>query len=430
MLENAIIESERQVVGITIRDPSAFDVADLMPTHFADKACRTVWLVLATLRDANLPIDEARFTREARRQGVVDDIGGLAGIANLVSKAGSAGSFQAYVDDVRRGHELRRLRSLADSLAASTCDPSADPATIRAQIDAELHTAVECVGVARSVSEIMKDVIRDMGSEDTRAGVPSGFPSYDGATAGGFHPGELIIIAARPSVGKSALAVGMGLHAALHRRRVLFVSLEMTSGDIALRVLASETGEKLPRLRAGKGDRQRAEEVAAEFDEVPFLLWSGRGVDLDQLRGVCRLEQARGGLDAIFVDYIGLVKPADRRKPRWEAVTETSNALKTLALTLNVPVIALCQLNRDAEGETPKLSHLRESGAIEQDADVVMLLDRERDSSTASLNVAKIRNGRTGPFDLHFDGAAFKFSEMPDDCGPVAPHEDFVEFAR
>jgi replicative DNA helicase len=113
----------------------------------------------------------------------------------------------------------------------------------------------------------------------------------------------------------------------------------------------------------------------------------------------------------VIVDYIGLIKPTDKRKPRWETVTETSNAIKSLALSLGVPIIALCQLNRDAEGETPKLSHLRESGAIEQDADVVVLLDRHRDSIDAKLHIAKIRNGCTGVIHLRFDGAAFKFSE-------------------
>ena len=113
----------------------------------------------------------------------------------------------------------------------------------------------------------------------------------------------------------------------------------------------------------------------------------------------------------MIVDYIGLVRPSDARKPRWEAMTAISGELKSLALDLGIPVVVLCQLNRDAEGERPKLSHLREAGAIEQDADIVWLLQRDRDASDAVLHVAKIRNGRTGRIDLSFDGAACKFRE-------------------
>lgn len=427
---NQTSDAERQVVGIVLREPSTFDQADLMPNHFADFACRAAWEILTTLRDAGqLTGDVAMFVREANRWGVMSEIGGAGAVAGLVANAGLTSSITIHADDVRRQSELRRLRALGESLLDRASDPHADPTAIRAKLDAELHIAAECREVARPISEVMADVIRDTGNRTELPGVATGFPTLDHETAGGLQPGEMVILAARPSVGKSALAVGMAMHAALHKHRVLFISLEMKSEDIALRVLAGETGEPFQRLRAGQGDRANAARVASSFDEVPFLLWSARDVDLDRLRGVCRLEQSRGGLEAVFVDYIGLIRPADRRKPRWEAVTETSNALKSMALTLNVPVVALCQLNRDAEGEESKLSHLRESGSIEQDADMVLLLDRERNSSSATLKVAKIRNGRTGPIDLSFDGQAFKFSEMSDDFDAPEPHPEFADYA-
>lgn len=423
------IDAERQVVGIVLREPSAFDHAELMPNHFAEGACQAAWEILTALRDAGqLTGDTTIFVREAKRWGVLGKIGGAAAVARFVTEAGSSTSITVHADDVRRGSELRRLRALAESLLERVNEPSADLGAIRAKLDADLHTSAECRATARPIAEVMADVLRNSESQTELPGVPTGIPSLDHETAGGLQPGELIVLAARPSVGKSALAVGMAMHAALLGHRVLLISLEMRSEDIALRVLASETGEPLQRLRAGKGDRYRAATVAAEFDEVPFLLWSGRDIDLDRLRGVCRLEQSRGGLAAVFVDYIGLIRPTNSRKPRWEAVTETSNALKSMALTLNIPVVALCQLNRDAEGEKSKLSHLRGSGAIEQDADIVLLLDRDRQSTSATLRLAKIRNGRTGEIDLSFDGPAFKFSEMSDEFDALQPHEEFAAY--
>jgi replicative DNA helicase len=302
---------------------------------------------------------------------------------------------------------LAVLEDAVQSLGAA----GADVALVMSRVEAKLSATTGPDAGVKSLEELVADLVAAAGRQTVAsAGIETGLSSFDQAT-GGLHPGELVIVAARPSVGKSALAATIGLNASLASHRVLFVSLEMTGRDIAARMLAGESGESFAAIRSGAAEPRKLESASSAFVGLPFRIWSGRKLTTERLRAVSRLEQSRDGLDVIIVDYIGLIEPADRRKPRWEAVTEISSDLKSLALSLQVPVIALCQLNRDAEGEQPKLSHLRESGAIEQDADIVALLHRDRDSSEATLNIAKIRNGKPGAIDLRFDQRGTRFSE-------------------
>lgn len=429
-------EHERQLAGLALLDPSVIvNASDVTPEQFTDNACRAVWTILCRLRDAGqLTRDIKVIAREAKLQSastpkksdsrtLFDEIGGNAGFLELTHNAGLSSSVPLHVSDIKREHALQRLRDFAASIRHLCEERDADPAAILQRVDAELHACVETAGRAELIAEVMANFIQTMDEGETRSGIPTGIPSFDVATGGGLHRGEMIVVAARPSIGKSALAAGMAIHAAEQGFRTLFVSLEMPSRDIVLRVMAGRSGESMKKLRSGEADRSRVEQVAGQFADVPLSLWSGRQVSIEQIHGICRLQQARGGLDVVFVDYIGLVRPMDGRKPRWEAVTETSNALKSMALSLDIPVVALCQLNRDAEGVEASLSDLRDSGAIEQDADVVALLNRPRDSSAAVLNVAKIRNGMTGPIDLKFNGAKFEFSEPATDSRTQALRE-------
>jgi len=206
------------------------------------------------------------------------------------------------------------------------------------------------------------------------------------------------------------------MHNARQIRPVLFVSLEMTSHDIALRAVAGHTGIDGRELRAGRVTREEraaARSYAESIETLPLFLWSARAATVAKIRAGVRVQRATHGVSLLVVDYLGLVYSQDRRKARWEQITEVSNDLKSLALELDLPVLALCQLSREAEKAPPRLDHLRDAGAIEQDADVVMLLHREsRSANAATIDIAKARNGVTGCVNVGWDASELAFTDI------------------
>ena len=274
----------------------------------------------------------------------------------------------------------------------------------------------------KNAGAIMLEVIEQSKHRKPTASVKSGLADLD-RCIGGFRPGQLIVLAARPSIGKSAFASQIAVHAAKETHPTLFISLEMTSQETVSRALAMETSLDMRRILDGdlaSHEIHQAEQIANAYKAIPLLIEDRRGLNIDRLAMLIRSTAARKKLGLIIIDYIGLVA-GDRKKPRWESITEISNSLKTLAQTESIPVLALCQLNRDSEGEVPKLSHLRDSGAIEQDADCVLLLHREkRNAVETELFIAKNRNGPIGRIELEFDATRFEFrsslqSEYADD---------------
>ena len=237
-------------------------------------------------------------------------------------------------------------------------------------------------------------------------------------------PGELGILAARPAMGKTALAMQKALHNARQGRRVLFVSLEMRNRELARRLLCQEAELDSRLLRGRRVDaaaRARLQAAHEELAGLPIRLWDPASATLAEIRGVARHMRATGGLYLLIVDYLGLIKPSadSKRLQRHEQVQQTSAGLKELAKELCIPVLALCQLNREADGEEPRLSHLRESGAIEQDADMVLLLhhpEREQSKSgnqkkrIAYLIIGKHRHGETGRIKLQWHPSETRFS--------------------
>lgn len=425
-----IKDSESQLVGMALREPSVMvDFGDIQASHFFNERLGSIWNVLSQLRDAGeYSGDIATAVREMQLHGIYDRVGGAGAIAKLVHAAGLSSSASTHAADIRSEAERRRLHGVLVRFVAALGTVGADVTALRGRIDAELGSFAGATSSVESIDELVASLIQSA-SDPSQAsqGIPTGLPTFDQCT-GGLRGGELIIVAARPSVGKSALGAGIGLHASTQQHGVLFVSLEMTGRDVAARLLAAESGESFSSIRSGYASVSKLSVASEAFTGLPFRVWSGRSLTTERLRAVCRLEQSRAGLSLLVVDYIGLLTPSDKRKPRWEAVTEMSSDLKSLALSLNIPVIALCQLNRDAEGKQPELSHLRESGAIEQDADVVALLHRDRDSDSATLNIAKIRNGRPGAIDLHFDQRGTRFSEATV-SNHSSYHDEFSEYA-
>jgi len=243
------------------------------------------------------------------------------------------------------------------------------------------------------------------------ASVQTGLLDLD-ACIGGMRACQMVVLAARPSVGKSALAAQIAINAAKEKHNVLFVSLEMTSSETVSRMLATETGLDMRSIQDGTltaDGINKATRIATAYQSIPLMIEDRRGLNIDRLTMLVRSTAARKKLGLVIIDYLGLIT-GDKKKPRWESITEISNQLKTLAQTESIPILALCQLNRESEGETPKLSHLRDSGSIEQDADIVMLLHREkRNAREREMFVAKNRNGPIARIDLFYDATKFEF---------------------
>jgi replicative DNA helicase len=404
-----LIRCERAIAGVAILDPSVIDSfeAEIGAYAFVDEIAGQTWRTACLMRSQGKPAGDVKaLALELRTKNVT-----AADIAKLAEDASQQGDYEYYVSELVSEECRRKLRKVGSDLL-SGLDSKRDPESLRSELITRL-SSVQTVRQSKSVADSMREVLeRSLNPQEIEA-ITTGIPVLDSAL-GGLRGGQLAILAARPSVGKSALAVQVAVDCAKDGKRVLFISLEMSSSDLVTRILASELGSDFGKIVSGSLSQQDVEYgrgIATAFEKIPFELCDQRNLSIDRLVGLVRSRVANQGLDLLVIDYLGLLQ-GDRRKPRWEAITEISHSLKSLALAEEIPILCLAQLNRESEGEVPKLSHLRDSGAIEQDADVVMLLHRERGEGDTELHLAKNRNGKVGRVELSFDAKAMRFESL------------------
>jgi replicative DNA helicase len=281
-----------------------------------------------------------------------------------------------------------------------------------------------------------------MENHEADLGVMTGLIELDDMTSGGMHPAELVILAARPSMGKTALATNIAEHVAVEgRHTTLFVSLEMANLELAQRMLCGRgriDGQKLRKNFLSNEDYERLQHAAAELGEAPLYIDDTPSRNINEIAAVARrLKRQTGNLGLVVIDYLQLIEPDDPRDPRQEQVSKIARRLKGMARELEVPVLCLAQLNRQAEAtkdNIPRLSHLRESGAIEQDADVVVFIHREEYyhspddveqkgiGGKAQIIVAKQRNGPTGHIEVAWLRNYMKFENLS------TRHDEFAQF--
>ena len=280
------------------------------------------------------------------------------------------------------------------------------------------------------LSDSLEDAIREIESAQNRGGdmtgIATGFTDLDSYTHG-LHPGQLIIVAARPAVGKSTFALDIARHAAVKQKKAtIFFSLEMGRAEIAMRMLSAESSIYLQSMRKGtvtEADWAKLASVRGSINDAPLFIDDSPNMSLVEIRAKCRRLAQQVDLKMVVIDYIQLMSSGKKVESRQQEVSEFSRALKLLAKELGIPVVALSQLNRQAEqskDKRPEISHLRESGSLEQDADVVVLLHREgiyeRDhprAGEADIILAKQRNGPTGTVVVAFHGQYSRFVNMP-----------------
>ena len=428
------LEAEKSVLGAVLLDErhlySLLIEEHLRPEHFYREQHGEVFAAMIELHQSDQKIDHLTVAETLRQRGKLAEVGGAAAIDELTGWVPAAGHARDYGRIVRDNARLRALLTTSYEIQASVTGRDAPARELLERAErAVLEVAQdERQKTFRSVAEILHeetDKLHQLSIAKTSlTGTPSGFKDIDDLT-GGFQPGNLIVIAARPSMGKSALVANIAENASLKDHAVALFSLEMSESELAQRFVASQAhirGEELRRGRVAESKWQKILAACQTLAGAPLWIDDSSDTSVLDVRAKARRlhHQVEGGLGLIIIDYLQLMRHEGRIENRVEQVGQISRGLKGLARELNVPVIALSQLSRAVEqrgGEKkPILSDLRESGAIEQDADLVMFIYREeyydKESERpgeADIIVAKHRNGPVGEIVLTFQREYPKF---------------------
>ncbi len=378
------------------------------------------------------PTDVIAVTDELNKQGNLVKAGGadyLHSLTGYVPTAANAGYYAKIVSDKAI---LRRLIEAGTRIAQAGYESQGEVEDLINQAQAEIYSVSSQSSKEDYVplSDSLEAAIHEIEGAQKRGGeltgVPTGFTDLDAYTHG-LHPGQLVIVAARPAVGKSTFALDLARNAAVkHNQATIFFSLEMGRAEIAMRLMSAESSIYLQSMRKGTvtdADWTRLAAVRGRINDAPLYIDDSPNMSLVEIRAKCRRLAQQVDLKLVVIDYIQLMSSGKKVESRQQEVSEFSRALKLLAKELGLPVVALSQLNRQAEqakDKKPELSHLRESGSLEQDADVVVLLHREgiyeKDhprAGEADLILAKQRNGPTGTVVVAFHGQYSRFVNMP-----------------
>ncbi len=428
----ASLDAEMGVLSsilLSPKDTLTLAIERIDEQHFHHPAHGTIYSVLLDLWKASKPIDLVTATQALADNNLLEQIGGPAVLANLQTFLPTAANAEYYLDIMREKHLLRRMISVCTTSAARCYEEQGDVKTLIDEVEKQVFTVGEerFRGALPDIKDHVNDAIDAIEklykNKGMITGLPSGYAKLDQMT-NGMHPSEMIVIAARPSMGKTALAMNIAEHAALeHGASVAIFSLEMSAQQLVQRLLCSRARVNLQRLRdgfLGKNDHQNLSKAANAFSKSKIHIDDTAGLSILELRAKARRLKDRkdAGLDLIVIDYLQLLRSPSKRgqENRQIEIAEISSGIKALAKELKIPIIVLAQLNREAEKRgdgKPRISDLRESGSIEQDADVVGLLvrsayyakdqeDREEKAGEAELIIAKQRNGPVGEVPLTF----------------------------
>lgn len=389
---------------------------------------RQIFAAAKALHDAGKPVDLLTVADALEARGEREQTGGLAYLGEIANGGFTAANARSYAATIRERATLRGLQQIAaDVLAGCTSPAGRSPAEIAAEAEASMqslvdHSETEPVRLQDALCDVLADVEARRERGGNLAGLATGFRRFDGMT-GGLEPGQLVIVAARPSVGKTVVGCNIAAHVAASGTPVLFFTLEMTRREIAARILAARSGVPVQAMRAGtnaRDDWDRMSTAVGASMAWPMFIDDTPAVSVAYVRAKARRIRRAQGLGLAVIDYLGLMRGTGDN--RAQEVGSISRGLKALAKELQVPVIALAQLNRASEGRPnrqPTLADLRDSGEIEQDADVVAMLHREsmhKDApeleGLAQMFVRKNRNGPTGECLLALDGPRMRFTDF------------------
>ncbi|MCE5303003.1 MAG: replicative DNA helicase [Planctomycetaceae bacterium] len=443
------LDAERGVLGSLLLDPNLCDDVALIlrPDDFYADANQRLYTHLLAMHDEGGRIDATLLVERLQAGGDLEAVGGAAYLAEVVHSVPYAANAVYYAEIVQAKATLRSLIHASTEILRDAYEPTLDPRELVNRAEEQIF-AVRDQRSADQITPIHDLLVEAFDRIDARLergegqGVPSGFQDLDQLT-GGLHNSEFVVLAARPSMGKTALATNIAESVAIDANvPTLFVSLEMARLELAQRMLCSQGRIDANKFRSGflsKEDRSKLVEASAKLGKAPMFIDDTPARTCTEIAACARRLKRKKNLGLIVIDYLQLINPDDPRDPRQEQVAKMARRLKAMARELEIPVLCLAQLNRQTEqgkeGHRPRLSHLRESGAIEQDADVVMFIHREEYYHTreeaqqqgiagqADVIVAKQRNGPTGDVKLAWFDKYTRFENLAQ-----KPYEEFGEF--
>lgn len=445
------LEAERAVIGALLLNPVLCDeiISRLRDTDFYSDANRRVFKNIINLRNDNSGIDVTLLADRMAKSEELEAVGGMAYLAELMQSVHVTFHATHYADIVREKSLLRQLIHITSSITQEAYSADAVPKVLLNKSSQQVFELCESLTMNMIVDiKTALDTVRDYIDSKMRGvvdGIKTGFPRLDEILEG-LHSSELIIVAARPSMGKTALATNIAEHVAIDQKLpVLIVSLEMSAFELTLRMICSRgriDSEKIRKNRMLHTDHEKFQIATNELSTSPIFIDETPSRSISEIAAVARRLKRQMDLRLIVIDYIGLIEPENSMEPRQEQVSKIARRLKGLARELKIPVLCLAQLNRQAEmtkDNRPKLSHLRESGAIEQDADVVVFIHREDRYMSqeeaiqkgllgkADIIVAKQRNGRIDDTVLQWTGEFTRFDDPT--YHTIEEYNDFTVFA-
>jgi len=429
------LEAEMSILGSCFLSSYALDkVCEEVTTDmFYHEANKKIFDAIYELHENKIPLDTTTLVNEIEKKTNINTIGGYEYLSEVVDSVITAANIDYYIDIVREKALRRKLIEVSTMITTSAFDEDSETNDIIDNAEKNIFNVTKArkAGEFKAIKDVMKSTqaqIEDLAKNDKEiTGIATGFYDFDKLTSG-LHANELIILAARPAMGKTAFGVNMAVNAAINsKKNVALFNLEMSAEQLAMRMIAAQGGIEQGKLKTGRlehNDWKKVNEAISELSNINLFIEDASGITVSEIRAKCRrLAAQEPGLGLVVIDYLQLIQGGARYAGnRQQEVSEISRSLKTMAMELKVPVIALAQLSRGVElreNKRPIISDLRESGSIEQDADIVMFLYRDdyynkaaseqTNISVTELIVGKHRNGSTGTIELLFERSMSNF---------------------
>lgn len=429
------LEAEMSILGACFLSTYALDKVceEVTSDMFFSEANKKIFEAIYNLHQNKIPLDSTVLVNEIEKHDNINSIGGLEYLGEVIDSVITAANIDYYIDIVREKALRRKLVEVSTNITTSAFDEETETNVIIDNAEKSIFSVTKSrkAGEFKSIGDVMKSTqarLEDLAKNDKDiTGIATGFYDFDKLTSG-LHENELIIIAARPAMGKTAFALNLAVNAAINsKKNVALFNLEMSAEQLAMRMIAAQGGIDQNKLKTGRlehNDWKKVNEAMSELSDTNLYIEDASGISVSEIRAKCRRLATQGpGLGLVLIDYLQLIDGGSRYAGnRQQEVSEISRSLKTMAMELGVPVIALAQLSRSVElreNKRPIMSDLRESGSIEQDADIVAFLYRDdyynksaseqTNVSVTELIVGKHRNGSTGTIELLFERTMSNF---------------------
>lgn len=423
------LEAEMSVLGSCFLSSYALDKVceDVTSDMFLSEANKKIFEAIYELHKNKIPLDSTTLTNEIEKKENINSIGGIEYLSEVIDSVITAANIEYYIDIVREKALRRKLIEVSTNIITTAFDEDSETNEIVENAEKNIFSVTKArkAGEFKSISEVMRNTqqrIEELAKNNREiTGIATGFYDFDKMTSG-LHENELIILAARPAMGKTAFGLNIAVNAAINsNKNIALFNLEMSAEQLAIRMISACGSIDLSKLKTGNlehNDWKKVNEAINELSSTNLYIEDASGINVSEIRAKCRRLATQGnGLGLVVIDYLQLIEgSAKYAGNRQQEVSEISRSLKTMAMELKVPVIALAQLSRSVElreNKRPIMSDLRESGSIEQDADIVAFLYRDdyynkssaeqTNISLTELIVGKHRNGSTGTIELLFE---------------------------